>query len=92
MSLVPSARGADAVEVAVNLYLEQHGGGVVGGCAELAGLGLEAELCEVEAVNERVNDPDHVVLGDQLFERCGEKPVLGARLACFARHGDCRGC
>ena len=92
--------GTHPVEVAVEVYLEQHGGLVRGG-AEAAGLGLEAQFAQVEAVDEGIYDPNHVVLGDQVFEGDSEKAVLEAEpvpyfsreLAGLARHRQqWRGC
>ena len=75
-----------AVEVAVEVDFEQCGR-LVRGSPQFAGLGLEAQFAQVEAVAEGIYDAHHVVRGDHLFERGGEKAVLEAGMAGFARHG-----
>jgi hypothetical protein len=78
--LQPSA-GLDAIEVAVDVDLQQDGG-VVGRppCAGRCGA-VETQLLQVELVDEGVNHPDRVVLGDEVVQALRHQGDLTSLLA-----------
>src|SRR3990170_551860 len=80
------ATGADAVEVAIDVELEQVGG-VVGWAAGLLEHGVaEAQASQIEGVDEGVQETHKVILGDVIIEDVGEEGNLAALLALDVLH------
>ena len=71
-----AAAGLDAVEVAVDVDLEQRGRVICGPTARDTVGGLEAQLAQIECFDEGVDHPHGVVFVDVVFQSIREQKPL----------------
>jgi len=85
--LFEPARGAHAVEIAVDIDFQQQTG-VIGRRAAMVGADVgKPELLQIDGVDEGLHDAHEIVGGDQFVERGGEKAELLAVLSGAVAHG-----
>jgi hypothetical protein len=76
-----AAAGLYAVQIPVDVELQQRRGVIRGSTGRLGLCALKTHILQIQLINEYIDNPDRVVLSDVIVQHFGKQRALGSVLA-----------